>query len=299
MAGMTITQKGIISALVLLPLCIAVGAYAQGGPQMPHNAASTSVPAEHVELLKTTFGRAGMQTDAAEQADVQAALLASLPGSVRAACRRMVEQWGEDARRSERLSVRFLHRERTLQRAEVLLAVRCGSTLEIHADDYDERLAILTLEGEYGRLKMFPFEQECALCSELYRLERGEVMLVEGKPYSSRLVEVKAAWSNDNPALGVVEHRRGVRLYLVVMPEARLVLAADLERETRAHDDQAGDSESKCTAGVDYVRDAVRRVTDVVLSGACPEDRNAPPSALRYRWNLANRALEPQLAPAY
>ena len=278
------------SIIVLLGL--AAAALGQSAAQMPQSSATGSVPAEHVELLKAVFGRAGMQTGAADRADVQAALLASVPWSVRTACRDMVGQWGEDARRSERISIHLLNRERTLQRAEVLFAVRCGSSRENYAQFYDDRLAVLTIEGETGRLKMLPFEPACAGCSELYRIERGGVLLVEGKPYSGRMVEVRAEWSNGNPALGVVEHLRGTRLYLVVMPEAKVVLAADLARQTRSHDDESGDTESRCSAEIKYITDAVNRVTEIEISAACPQDPNAP-LPLRYRWNPANRTFDP------
>lgn len=267
-------------------------AHSAPSAQMPQSSATATVPAEHIELLKAVFGRAGMQTGAADRADVQAALLASLPGSVRAACRDMVEQWGDDARRSERITLHLLNRERTLQRAEVLLAVRCSSSRQNYAQHYDDRLAVLTIEGETGRVKMLPLEPACAGCSELYRVERGGVLLVEGKPYSGRMVEVRAEWSNNNPALGVVEHFRGTRLYLVVMPEAKVVLAADLARETRSHDDASGDTPSGCKAAIKYTTDAVNRVVEIELDGACPQDPNAPPP-LRYQWNAAARSFDP------
>ena len=224
--------------LVVVFLCGTASVRAQDALQLPQSSAEAAIPALHrAELERALAAEPHLLSRSTQQA-----LLAAMPEKMRRACTEMIRHWGEDPRNRPQWSVRVLHVERG-PRSQAVLAFRCGSTSPEYTKDTDERPAVLSLDPDGLRLRFLPVAEACLECgSELYALGLSQRLTVP----QGVLVELRSVWSNDNPALGVIDARGGERLHYLLLPDARLVLALDVVRWFASHDDVEGDSEGKC-----------------------------------------------------
>lgn len=257
------------------------------GPQLPQSDAEIAMAASAREVLGRTFSA----TPPAITADAEQALLAHLPESLLRGCLEMIRHWGEIPENQPRWSVRVLHVERAGDETQAVLAFRCGSTYVEYANDYDERLAVLTLGPTQARLRFYRVAGPCEDCGELYQFELVEVFRVE----QGVLVGVRSTWTNaDNPGLGVIEALGGTKLHFLLLPEATLALSLDTKLWYSSHDDEAGDTEGKCEVPYRTVRDPAGRLAEVVPDGTCAVTHVFAPKAMRsYRWDPAHRMFAP------
>ena len=274
----------LIAALVVGPS--AGLAQEDSGPQLPQSDAEITISASARDVLARTLSA----SPPAITVDAEKALLAHLPENLLRGCPEMIRHWGEIPENQPRWSVRVLHVERSGEETQAVLAFRCGSTYVEYANDYDERLAVLTLGPAQARLRFYRVAGPCEECGELYQFELADVFRVE----QGALVGVRSTWTNaDNPGLGVIEALGGTELHFLLLPEATLALSLDTKFWYSSHDDEAGDAEGECEVPYRTIRDAAGRLSEVVPDGACAVTHVFAPKTIRpYRWNAARRAFE-------
>lgn len=256
------------------------------GPQLPQSDAEVTLARSAHDVLVRTFSTAPPMI----AADAEQALLAHLPENLLHGCPQMIRHWGEIPENQPRWSVSVLHIEQTDRETQAVLAFRCGSTYAEYTNDYDERLAVLTIGPADARLRFFLLPGPCQECGELYRFELAGLFRVA----QGVLIGVQSTWTNaNNPGLGVIEALGGTELHFLLLPEATLALSLDMEFWYSSHDDEAGDAEGKCEVPHRTVRDPDGHLAEIVPGGTCAVAHVFAPKAIRaYRWNPTRRMFE-------
>jgi hypothetical protein len=257
------------------------------GPQLPQSEEETPVGVFAREL----FSRALSAAPPAVTPEVQRALLEHLPENLARGCREMIRTWGEIPENQPRWSVRVLHVEGAGEEMQAVLAFRCGSTYAEYENDFDERLAVLTLAPARASLKFLRVAGPCEECGELYRFELPDVFRVE----QGTFVVVRCTWTNaENPGLGVIEALGGTGLHFLLLPEATLALSIETSFWYSSHDDEAGDSKGECHVSYRTVRGAAGRLSEVVPEGDCEllDHVFAPKRIRAHRWIPDRRLFE-------
>lgn len=210
-------------------------------------------------------------------------LLHLLPPDFQNGCRDMVPDFGLAAGAQTRWgwSVRLLHAEGSNAERSVLLALRCT----VHVPDvtfYDERLAVL-LSGKRNVLKLVALDKDCPNCSDVYHLKFAERF----EAADGYFAELGVEHTTDNPCCDGGDTDRGDRLLLISVPSGAKVLDFDKEAYHYSHDDEDGDTETKCSAALAYERDATMRLKAVMATTTCTENGKFKPpvTTSRYLWD--------------
>jgi hypothetical protein len=220
-------------------------------------------------------------------------VLSFLPKDFRNGCHDMVPDFGPMAARQTTWAwtVRVLDAESDNERRNVLLALRCT----IHVPDvtfYDERLAVFSSSNR-SRLKLIPLDQDCTNCSDVYHLKFLQKVEREG----GYLAELGVEHTTENPCCDGGDTDSGERWVLVSMPSGTSVLSFDKEAYHYNHDDEGGDTETKCDSTVSHERDARANLRTVVTKTTCTENGKVKPPVTtnRYVWNESSGRFDENL----
>lgn len=197
--------------------------------------------------------------------EAQRILLGLLPPAFRAGCREMVGGWGEVARGTEQLAVRFLSLHKLGQDLQIFLAYRGFSSHEVYRETfYDERLAVLSIHGTFSSFRIIPHDPDLPEDSTLSRLNFGEILDLPGATGFSLLV----SRSSENPCCGGPASFHEERLMIFVFsPEGvNEALSVPLYVEDLQHDDQGGDTTTTYRGKISFEKDPKGDLTGLELT---------------------------------
>ncbi len=267
-----------IASIVFVLLTCAASVCAQPRHNLPQRADRFPIPPDARERLR-----------AAEASGMGADVLETLPVDFRTACGDVVRAWGASARGTAVWSVRELHREKSAARVTLLVALRCSSSQPAYAGFADERAALVLLLAGASHLQLIPLAEDCANCSELFRVAFERIHPAEG----AALWELRVASSSKNPCCDGPSSDTAERVLLVRASDGRTVLEIETLREIREHDDESGDTEEICRADVAISHDNAGKLAAIAVTRRCTLDGKAQPETTReHRWNPARRVFE-------
>jgi len=231
-------------------------------------------------------------------APIQADLMRALPQDFRAACRLMIENWGDIARGTDEWRVRVIAH----QADQVWLSFRCASRSPQYDKDYDERLALLRLAT--GKLVFVPLGSDIENDSTLYYIELSEFLRPEGV----QAVVLKVTEPAGNPCCDGPESRSGEtwRIFADSPHGVVELLSVTTARDDSSHNDEPEvDSETTYRAQITLNRNAENQVTavaatfreeikDITCEGEKANARTVSEHSgtLRYRWLPASMHFE-------
>jgi len=236
------------------------------------------------KALETVLGDVKASTPFTLVPESAAPVIASLPKSFLDSCKDIVAEWpmGTD---TDRWTVRVLFSTRNESGIEAVLALRCGSSDSQMKEWYDERPAVVVLTHESGTLRLVPLAKDCKDCAPFYHVEFSKTYSAPG----TKLVELGAEYSDDNPAADGTDHQDGNRFVVVSLPAGDQVLSMDQYTEANSVDDEAGtDTVWVCEAKIDYGHDAAGNVDTIGAVTRCTVDKRPDPSGTKkqsFRWN--------------
>ena len=277
---------------ILYLLSCAIDAW--GEWSLPQNTEKTSLTATARSALEKALSAPAGTAPGLLSGDSSAAVVASLPKAFRDSCHAIVEQW-PGAQGTDQWSARVLFRTRTEVGIEAVLALRCGSSLASMKDWYDERPAVVELTRESGSLRVVPVEKDCNGCERFYHVDFPKSYAAAG----TRLVEVQAYYSDDNPCCDGTDHKEGNRLVVVSLPAGEQVLSLVQFSDENSVDDEAEtDTEWVCEAKIDYDGNAPGNVEMIRAETHCTVDKKPEPEVKKqsFRWNPLARRFEEEKA---
>jgi hypothetical protein len=219
-----------------------------------------------------------------------APIIESLPKSLRASCRSIVNNW-PGAQGTAQWTLRLLFSTRNEDGIEAVLAVRCGSSRPDMNEWYDERPAVVLLSHDSAYLRLVPLDQECHDCERFYHVNFSKTYAAVG----TQLLELQANYSDDNPCCDGTDHKDGKRLLVVSVPAGEQVLSLLQYTEENSVDDEAGtDTVWVCQANIEYVGEAVNHVGTIRAETRCTVDDKPEPEvkSQSFRWNAEARRFE-------
>jgi len=185
-------------------------------------------------------------------------------------------------RRQAVWGARLLHTVHEGDSLSALLAYRCAlSKTNTHFNYFfDERPALLVVEGRAASLTFIPLDKPCNSCSDLYSADFVQTLpLAHG-----RLLElvVNSAPRGDGP-----DSSSRSTLLWVTTPQGRAALQVNSRTEVDTYDDETETSgEEVCNTQVRYERDGAGNLTAIATVTTCTEDHVQKPSeAARYEWD--------------
>lgn len=230
-------------------------------------------------------------------ADVEAALLDALEPIYLTACREMIVAWGERVRSTARDSVRVLYNAVSVpSTVQVVLTYRCSSASNLYPNDYDERLAWLTVRTNRSELFLLPHSSDAENDSELSRIESAGVV---GVP-AGTAVRVRIQTTTENPCCGGPDSFGGEReiWYFAGAAGPEPVLNIKTAEDQYGHSDgPEGAWESHAKTELRLEHNAVGEVVTVITETTTTETGKPPrKTTIRYRWQPARQRFEPASA---
>lgn len=218
-------------------------------------------------------------------------LISILPAEFRDACHQMTKFWdpGESS-----WTAKLLNLAREPNNLTALLAYRCAANgLPKY---FDERPAVLRIEGPTGSLTFIPLAEPCDNCSDLYSVNFVATLPVD----HGSLLKLEVASSSDNPCCGGSDSFSHDTLFWIAMPQAQVALHVDSRTEFDGYDDESEESSQEvCTAEIKEVRDTAGNVAEISAATTCVADKvpQKPPESLRYLWDSATARFQPTAKP--
>jgi predicted nucleic acid-binding Zn-ribbon protein len=276
-----------IPSFVCLLFLLSCSTNAFGEWNLPQSTERTSLPTTGQQALESVL--AGPATPVPLSRESAAPIIASLPKGFRDSCNKIVENW-PGAKGTGQWTVRVLLSTRNESEIEAVVVLRCGSSHFDMKDWYDERPAVVVLTRESGSLHLVPLEKECNDCERFYHVEFSKAYTAVG----TRLVELQAYYSDDNPCCDGTDHKEGTRLVVFSLPVGEQVLSMVQHTDENSVDDEAGtDTEWVCEANIDYGRDAADNVEMIRTKTHCTVDNKPEPvKEQNFQWNAQAHRFE-------
>jgi hypothetical protein len=289
-------NRGILTLVGLFPFVLLAGPPAEAQLNLLQSRQVITLPGNLVGSI-----RAGLEPSStgpvAFAAPIQAELVRALPQDFRAACRSLMESWGDIAKGTDEWRVRVLVR----QDDQLWLAFRCASRAREYEKDYDERPALLRLAT--GKLELLPLGSD-AESDTLYHIEFSEFLPLEG----AQAVALKVTEPAENPGSDGPESRSGAtwRVFADLPHGVAELLSVTTARDDSSHaDDPEVDSETTYRAQITLGRDPQNRASEVAVTfhkevkdityegeKANPHTVSQRSGTLRYRWTPASLHFE-------
>lgn len=241
----------------------------------------------------------GLRADVPEESEpkikrILGQLLLSSIDAFEEACHEMVSAWGTTPENRPSGSAQGLYRQRQGTSAVLLFSYRCFSTHPEYSAHYDERLAVLRVNGGAAYVQLIPVAKDCKNCSDLYHIRYSKSFPLEG----AQLVELKVTNSSDNPCCDGPSRWKEERLLYILLPEAVAIFSLARSRERHDHDDVEGDREEVCRAEISYDLDDRDNLRGITSQMTCRIDGDAAlTQAQHYRWLLEARRFEQVSTP--
>jgi hypothetical protein len=218
--------------------------------------------------------------------EIERLLIENLPSDFRRVCARLM-LWEPD-QDSVRWKVVRLHQWRERKQTTLVLSFRCWSSPpSANVVYYDERLAVLSMEGGESRLRLIPVGEDCRDCSEFQHLSFGQVFPLQ----RGELVELRVETSLNPIPEGTIDLKMRHLLYLL-LPESQVLLSIERSRDV-SDSDAEGSSEYICRSDLTYERDRAGALLGINTTLNCLSDGKAVAGTKRtYRWNRATRRLD-------
>jgi hypothetical protein len=272
-------------------VCLALPALSHSGERqmnLPHPGDQVVLPEAARQALVNTLAGGSYILDRGSSAS----FMGGLPKSFSDSCGEVLQNWGEEARRSAYWTVRVLLNLRTPQANQALLALRCGSNAPGIEGFYDERPALVTFAAGATTLRFIPLAEECRHCAEpFFHVEYSQMLRVK----DAVLLELQVS-DTHNPCCDGGDEQTKERLVFLAVPDGQQVLALDQEIQEVSYDDSddGGDTNYVCRSKIDYSRDLMGNVESIRSKTQCTNnDQPVPDGKDRtFHWNASARRFD-------